>query len=81
VVILNELEDNPGASVTNSVEEIAAAVVSANALPTTRTIFIEHYEPREVLRAGVWGKEIGTPSWKPLDRATVETLVGEEVGG
>lgn len=38
-----------------------------------------HYEPRAVLRAGVWGKEIGTPSWKPLDRATVETLIGEEV--
>jgi hypothetical protein len=36
-----------------------------------------HYEPRAVLRAGVWSKEIGTPIWKPLDRATVETLIGE----
>ena len=24
-------------------------------------------------------KRIGEPSWKPLDRATVETLIGEEV--
>jgi hypothetical protein len=38
-----------------------------------------HYEPRAVLRARVWGMEIGTPSWKSLDRATVETLIGEEV--
>jgi hypothetical protein len=36
-----------------------------------------HYAAREVLRAGVWRKEIGEPSWKPLDRATVETLIGE----
>jgi hypothetical protein len=36
-----------------------------------------HYEPRAVLRAGVWSKEIGEPSWQPLDRATVEALIGE----
>ena len=35
------------------------------------------YEPREVLRGGVWRKELGEPSWKPLDRASVEALIGE----
>ena len=35
-----------------------------------------HYEVRGELRAGQWAKEIGSPSWKPLDRATVEALVG-----
>jgi hypothetical protein len=44
VVILTELPDNPGMSVTNAAEEIAAAVVTANALPSSRTVFIEHYE-------------------------------------
>jgi len=38
-----------------------------------------HYEPKDVLRAGEWGKEIGEPSWRPLDRASVETLVGARV--
>jgi hypothetical protein len=38
-----------------------------------------HYEPRVVLRAGEWRKEIGEPSWSALDRATVETLIGESL--
>jgi hypothetical protein len=38
-----------------------------------------HYEPRGVLRAGEWRKEIGQPSWSALDRATVEALVGQAV--
>lgn len=98
VVILTELRDNPGMSVTNAAEEIAAAVVLANALPTRRTIFVEHYEdgargafsdpvtfdlltfsanaPEPVLRAGVWKVELGEPSWKALDRSTVESLIG-----
>jgi len=44
VVVLTELRDNPGQSVTNAAEEIAAGVVLANALPTSRTVWIEHYE-------------------------------------
>jgi hypothetical protein len=44
VVVLTEPPDNEGMSVTNAAEEIAAAVVLANALPTSRTVFIEHYE-------------------------------------
>jgi hypothetical protein len=31
-------------SVTNAMEEIAAGVVLAHALPTSRTVWIEHYE-------------------------------------
>jgi hypothetical protein len=31
---------------------------------------------RGELRAGQWAKEIGSPSWKPVDRASVEALVG-----
>lgn len=102
VVILTELADNEGMSVTNAAEEIAAAVVLANALPTSRTVWIEHYEdgargtpedpatfdlitfsaddPEPVLRAGVWRIELGEPSWKALDRASVEVLVGEALG-
>ena len=46
MVIRTELPDNPGQSVTNAAEEIAASVVLANALPSSagRTVWIEHYE-------------------------------------
>jgi hypothetical protein len=47
--------------------------------PTFDLVEFSHYEPRGVLRAGEWRKEIGEPSWKALDRASVEALIGEEV--
>jgi hypothetical protein len=38
------------------------------------------YEPRDVMRAGHWSKEIEEPSWKALDRASVEALIGQPLG-
>lgn len=38
-----------------------------------------HYEPRQVLGVDGWSKKIGPPSWKALDRTTVEALVGGRV--
>jgi hypothetical protein len=32
-----------------------------------------------MMRGGVWRKEIGPPTWKHLDRETVEALVGRQV--
>jgi hypothetical protein len=37
------------------------------------------YRVRDTRRAGEWRREIGQPSWSPLDRATVESLVGSPV--
>jgi len=45
VVICSELPNNPGGSITNSVEAIAAAVIQANELPTP-VVWIEHW-PKE----------------------------------
>ena len=28
------------------------------------------------MRGGIWRKEIGSPTWKPLGRRAVEVLVG-----
>lgn len=45
-------------------------------------ITFAHYEPRQVLGVDVakpGSKKIGPPSWKALDRATVEALVGGPV--
>jgi hypothetical protein len=98
VVICSELPNNPGESITNSAEAIAAAVIRANELPTP-LVWIEHW-PEEstegqetfelvvfssyevVERAPYLGETrawIGDAAWKPLDRATVEVIVGGKV--
>ena len=98
VVICSELPNNPGGSITNSAEVIAAGVIRAHELPTT-LVWIEHW-PKEttdieetfelvvfssfevVERAPYLGETrawIGEPTWKSLDRASVEVLVGGKV--
>jgi hypothetical protein len=42
VVICSELPNNPGGSITNSAETIAAGVILANQLPTP-LVWIEHW--------------------------------------
>jgi hypothetical protein len=99
VVICSGLPNNPGGSMTNSVEVIAAGVIRANKLPTP-LIWIEHrpeesttggeetfdlvafssYEVEE--RAPYLGETrawVGEAKWKPLDRTSVEVLVGAKV--
>jgi hypothetical protein len=99
VVICSELPNNPGGSITNSAEGIAAGVIRANELPTP-LVWVEHW-PEESTDGGeetfelvdfssyevterapylgetrAWLEE---PRWKPLDRASVEVLVGGKV--
>lgn len=98
VVVVSELSDNPGTSVTNAIEQLTAEVMDAYALGCI-LVFVEHYpseatggreetfdlivfghhEVREIVRGDVWRKEIGPPTWKPLDRHAVEILVGSSV--
>jgi hypothetical protein len=98
VVICSELPNNPGGSITNSVEVIAAGVIRANELPTS-LVWVEHW-PEEttegqdtfelvvfssyeiVERVPYLGETrawIGDATWKRLDRASVEVLVGGKV--
>jgi hypothetical protein len=98
VVICSELPNNPGGSITDSAEVIAACVIQANELPTP-LVWIEHW-PEEsadeqetfelvvfssyevVERAPYLGETrawIGAATWKSLDRASVEVLVGGKV--
>ncbi len=98
VVICSELPNNPGGSITNSADVIAAGVIRAHELPTP-VVWIEHW-PEEsadeqetfelvvfssfevVERAPNLGETrawIGDATWKPLDRASVEVLVGGKV--
>ncbi len=99
VVICSELPNNPGGSITNSAEVIAAEVIRSHELPTP-LVWIEHwpeestgggeemfelvvfssYEVEE--RAPYLGEtraKIGGATWKRLDRASVESLVGGKV--
>jgi len=99
VVICSELSNNPGGSITNSAEAIAAGVIRANELPTP-LVWIEHWPTESTDRGaktfdlvvfssykveerapylGETRAWIGDATWKPLDRATVETLVGDKV--
>lgn len=97
VVIVSELPDNPGTSVTNAIEQIAAELMVAHRLTMGRApVLVEHfppgvtggrdetfdlvvfanYEVQQIMRGGIWHKELGAPTWKPLDRCIVEVLVG-----
>ena len=98
VVICSEVPNNPGGSITNSAETIAAGVIQANELPTP-LVWIEHWPDEstegqetfelvvfssyEVIeRAPYLGEArawIEDATWRPLDRATVEVLVGGKV--
>jgi hypothetical protein len=98
VVICSELPNNPGGSITNSAEVIAAGVIRANRLATP-LVWIEHW-PEETTKGqgtfelvvfssyqvtqstpylGETRARIGEATWKALDRASVEVLVGGKV--
>jgi hypothetical protein len=98
VVVCSELPNNPGGSITNSAEVIAAGVIQANELPTP-LVWIEHWpeettDVEKTIELGVFSSHevvervpylgetrewIGDATWKRLDRATVEVLVGGKV--
>lgn len=83
VVVVSELTQNQGLSVTNAAEHIWRAV--AQRLDTTRFTLIEHYGPDacagamrhhetfDVVTVGVGGH----PSWRSISRSEVRALTGE----
>jgi hypothetical protein len=98
VVICTELPDNPGTSITNSAEQIAAEVMRAYPMLEVPFVWIEHHPPQSTDREtetfdlvtfsgyeiterapdlGEFRYTIGEPTWKRLDRPSVEALVGE----
>jgi hypothetical protein len=98
MVICSEIPNNPGGSITNSAETIAAGVIQANELPTL-LVWLEHWpeestERQETFELVVFSSYqvvertpylgetrawIGDATWRPLDRASVEVLVGGKV--
>lgn len=85
VVIATELQDAPGASVTNTIETIAAEVVKTFDLIPELTLFVEHYQHRGIeLRETfdcvhfTWRDGVATkPTWKPTTKKKIETIIRE----
>jgi hypothetical protein len=94
VVIASELPEDPEPGIREAASTIAARVAASFRL-YERPVFIDHrlpedfelvwfgrYRAREIRRMGphlLWDLEVGEPERKPLDRRTVETLVGQPV--
>ncbi len=97
--LAHSLPYNPGGSITNSAETIAAGVIQDNELPTP-LVWIEHWPEESTGREeetfdlvvfssyevtemapylGETRAWIGEATWKTLDRASVEVLVGEKM--
>ena len=79
VVVCSEVDGNPGAGVTEAAEEIHAGVTAAFRLADP--VWIEHHPPsttdgRTETFELVMFLGFGGASYKPLDRRSVETLVG-----
>lgn len=45
-------------------------------IETFDLVVFAHHEVREIMRGGVWRKEVSSPTWKPFGRRAVEVLVG-----
>lgn len=83
IVLVTELEDNPGASVTNAIEVIAEAVERVIDQPIDRFLLVEHYE-RTAMRGSTYDRvsfsgrlsdrTLVGPAWAPLTPATAKIL-------
>jgi hypothetical protein len=85
VVIVTELDDNPGTSVTNRAEALAMQVYRQYELWPPCTRWIEHYPPdsayTETFAEVTFRTDPCTgltrPRWRARSRADVESLIGE----
>lgn len=50
IVLATEVEDNPGASITNAAEKLAAQVCEHFAIRPSRLVWVEHYDERDLPR-------------------------------
>ena len=85
VVMVTELADNPGTSITNRVEALAMQVYHEFELWPALARWIEHYPPdeqydetfAEVTFSIDPQKGLTRPQWRALTREAVERLIGE----
>lgn len=79
VIVCSEMAENGGEGVTRAAEQIYESVTEAFRL--INPIWLEHHPPEttdgstETVELVVFSPD-SKPTWKPLDRAAVEALVG-----
>ncbi len=87
VVVVTELPDNPGMSVTNYAEELATLILQEHGLDALRTVWIEHYpawaeedrpETFDLVRFTWDGERYTRPEWRRLMLEEVERLTGDD---
>jgi hypothetical protein len=78
VVICSELPNNPGGSITNSAETIAAGVIRANELPTP-LVWIEHW-PEEATEGKETFELVVFSSYEVVERAPYLGGTGARLG-
>lgn len=93
VVILSELADNPGISVTNAIEQLATEIAKRYALNPKTTTWIEHYGPFSYYPQDgddpnyetfdkitfAWRDNIASaPQWKRLSQEQVQALLPDD---
>jgi hypothetical protein len=89
VVLVTELDDNPGISVTNMAERLAAEVARTFDLSLDTLLWIEHYPARQGLSGCPELQEtfdlvtftrtshgLQHPEWRRLSQAQVEHMLG-----
>jgi hypothetical protein len=80
LVIFTEVADNPGTSITNAIETIAAMVVKDYDLDPVATIFIEHYtydpETFDKVEMPWTGDSYDNPKWTSIGIADVKAMKG-----
>ena len=87
LVVVTELDDNPGMSVTNAAEHLASQFCARKGISPNRLLWIEHYpakgEGRRTIRESWdfvsfgwdWSRGVfGEPEWRPTDRRRVDAL-------
>lgn len=78
LVIVTELSDNPGTSVTNAAEIIATEVCKEYHIDPKELIYIEHY-PKSTIMNETWdlvkftveGRELTNADWKNISKEKV----------
>ena len=92
IIVISELPDNQGMSVTNGIEHIASAVISKLQIHNTPIVWIEHYPVSELRgeetfdlvtfahdNAYTGGALIVRQAgWRPLTKSAVRQLIGSK---
>jgi len=87
VVVASELEDNPGASITNTYEDLATGVWQKLGLAVDQVTWVEHYgaqsygvridETFDWVTLERQGDRLVSPQWRPGSRQELEQRIGQ----